>query len=410
MEDMEDLEEAKPGEATTQHAQKLHESKTDIRQEVDASKSALNFGNVKPIAICRDAFVPSPKPTEPLVGTKDLKERQRDVAALPAAKERGNHRKRRNATWMTGQEVHLEVAHRTLMLIEDNNAKKVLQEMLKQIEANTAVLNSIAAMLTAQKATQEKQHNHRDEEKEGVTMPRRMPSRIATLATQRSAANQGNDKATSRPPTYAQVAKTRMIGGRKDSIEIRHSKEQNVVGQQETEELADQETRDQYTSSLPPQKPPQHHHVTPLRFDRMKSRKEMPAGKWRTMLKTHSINPVTILFPRLHTIELLVHTEEEQKARKLFSRFQRQPEDPDPFARRDGRPEPLSTETVMIMMQQRIQMIQYERSTIGVRYLEKTLMERANKLPQRERETILKELQQVLRKKRLEVEDAVCGI
>lgn len=192
---------------------------------------------------------------------------------------------------------------------------------------------------------------------------------------------QGNGPAaTSARPTYREVAARKVIGHWRTEVVLQPASlamEDTMVVEDAAENLIKRLTTQPYV--------PQKHEVVALRFERVASRKKVSAKEWRNVLKEKEITPHGILYPQLTTIELVVPKEQELRTKIFFASLGRQATDPDPYKRRDGQVGPLEAETLQKIVQQRIEMLEYERSIVTLRHLESTVVQGLAKLPETRR-------------------------
>lgn len=128
----------------------------------------------------------------------------------------------------------------------------------------------------------------------------------------------------------------------------------------------------------------------------MAHRKKVPAKEWRTILKEKEIVPHTILFPHQNALEILIPKDQEVKTRQFFRSLDRTAVNPDPYARRDGQKTPLPPETLEKTALQRIEMLQYERSLVAIKYLEKTVLDVLSSLPSERVTSVRLQLQKAM--------------
>lgn len=184
----------------------------------------------------------------------------------------------------------------------------------------------------------------------------------------------GKVQAAPLKPSYKEVAARALIGHRKTSIVLLPPTEIPIpataedVAPMNPEILADlKQTLTQETRPAPVRE------VKALRFDRLVNRKKYPASKWRALLKENGIFPIAILFPQLNSLELAVPADQEAKTISFFRHLGRDPVNANPLHRRDGKPEALPQSTLKLILEQRIQMLKFERSVAASRYIEETL-------------------------------------
>lgn len=209
-----------------------------------------------------------------------------------------------------------------------------------------------------------------------------------------------NYKAAMTKPSYSSMVARNLVGSRSDTVEVKKPQPQlelNFLPQLPVQK-ATQETLQRLTT-MP--KKPEHRQVVILRYNNMAHRKKVNAREWRQILKEKEITPYSILFPHNNTLEFVLPIDQENKMKEFCRTLDRQAEDPNPYARRDGQKTDLPQETIVRLVKNRIQMLKFERSTIGSRYLYQSIQE-GMKMITSEMETNLNlELQQVMKEKRL---------
>lgn len=208
--------------------------------------------------------------------------------------------------------------------------------------------------------------------------------------------NQGNGKAALRKKTYSQVAAFKVVGRKNDTIEVKPLPP--CVEQLETTPNISEEIKQKLI--LNP-KPPQHHKMTVLRYSRMAPRTKVNAKEWLNILKQQGIKPHSILFPEITTIELILPEDQVQTTRAFFKSLNRVEEDPDPYARRDGQPLQIPSNTLQHYLKIRIQMLRFERSIVTAKYLQQTIQNGVNRLQPTQQVTYQQQLKDVLTQKRM---------
>jgi len=147
----------------------------------------------------------------------------------------------------------------------------------------------------------------------------------------------GNDQAATKILTYRQVAAKKPVGSRKDSVTVQLDLPMTDSPPINPVTVAP-EVRGRLT--IEP-KPPQNHEIIALRFSRMAPRTKIPAAEWRKVLKEQAIHPISILYPEVTELEIIVPVEETQKTLTFFRALNREPIPVDPYARRDGQEKPI---------------------------------------------------------------------
>jgi hypothetical protein len=116
--------------------------------------------------------------------------------------------------------------------------------------------------------------------------------------------------------------------------------------------------------------PPKTVNIVPLRFEGVKHRKETNATKWRHILTEEAkVQPISVFHETPTTVVLLVKPEDMGPVTKLMAAAGRQPTNPNPYARRDGKSEPLTEETVARIAERMSKTTAFERTRAGRSYL-----------------------------------------
>lgn len=186
--------------------------------------------------------------------------------------------------------------------------------------------------------------------------------------------NSGKGQAALKKKTYSQVAASKVVGRRMDTLELvplqMEKKTVSSTSSSIPKQSIAQKTIDRLTWNP---KPPQHHAVAVLRYSKMAPRRSVNAKEWKNILKEQQIFPYAVLHPHPTTIEIVVPHDQVEKTRTFLSGLDRQEEDPNPYARRDGETTALSQPIIQRYVANRIQMLNYERSIIAARYLEESI-------------------------------------
>lgn len=201
-----------------------------------------------------------------------------------------------------------------------------------------------------------------------------------TVAKETPAQHQGNGPAAP-IPSYREVAARRLIGHWKAQVVV-HPHGSEMEPEIEVASASKEAIKKLTTQTYQPER----HEVVVLRFEKMASRKKISAGEWRKILREKQITPHGILFPRLTTLELVLPKDQEQKTRAFFASLGRNGTPPDPYARRDGQSGPLPPDVLERTVQQRISMLEHEWSMVTVRYIESTVTQGLEILPERLKE------------------------
>lgn len=214
-----------------------------------------------------------------------------------------------------------------------------------------------------------------------------------------------NYEAATTKPSYKSVVARNLVGNRRDTIQIVRQHSQLFQNNQSMEnvQVEPQEVLNRLTMTL---RQPKNHAVIALRYSGMAPRKKVNAKQWREVLKQRNILPHSILFPRYNTLELLIPADQEERTRSFFQNLQRQPENPDPYMRRDGNTETLSTETICRQIQNRLQMLKFERSTVGTQYLSQTIIQGIQLLPDGTAKELQNQLTQMMNEKRMKMTES----
>lgn len=199
--------------------------------------------------------------------------------------------------------------------------------------------------------------------------------------------------------TYSSVVARNLVGRRSDTIEVINNPQPSKTTHHESQ--IPKATNEEIQRLTTTYKTPEHHKLIVLRFAKMAQRKKVNAREWRNLLRMKGITPFTILFPRNNTLELVLPLEQEQKTRDYFRTLEREVENPDPYYRRDGKEQSLPQETIVREVTARIQMLKFERSTVGSRYLQEVIQSGLKMIDDTIIHTLTLELDQVLKEKRL---------
>lgn len=208
---------------------------------------------------------------------------------------------------------------------------------------------------------------------------------------------QGNGQptvATPHQPTVGKNQPKKMVGNKKDSITFSQVQPQPHMPVEVTPNslLMKQLT-------LPEARPARNIEAVPIRIEKTLPRNQCPAKEWRAALKAKDIKPYTILFPYRTAVEILIPKADVEKMQNFLGEIKRSPADVNPFLRRDGQPGPLSQESIQRTIEQRIAMLKFETSLVGVKYLQESIAQGLTSLQnidtmerlQRNCEAILKE-------------------
>ena len=222
-------------------------------------------------------------------------------------------------------------------------------------------------------------------------------SLTTTTTNNNNETGQGNDWKTVGKTTTAVRPRSwsNIVRNKKDTVVI------EKVAEMEVKELSEVNITSSKLLTNPPPQPPKTQNITAVRVENVKSRKLASAKIWREELKKNSINPVSILFPRLTTVEILVNTEEKDSLINFIHSLKKTPANPNPFARKDGKLEPLPSEIILKTALHRIEMMRFETSIAGLQYLKDTTMESIPLMNNSDATTMRLQMQEVLNMKRL---------
>lgn len=210
---------------------------------------------------------------------------------------------------------------------------------------------------------------------------------------------QGNGQAAP-VPSYREVAARRLIGHRRTTVVLsRPAETMDDVEIVEAPSTAKDAALKAKLTMEP--RPAPTHEVVALRFERLSSRQKVSARDWRQILKEKEIVPYTILFPHFNTIEVVIPKDQEKKTKAFFQAIDRQPVNPNPFSRRDGKTEALSDTTIQRIVTERIHMLQYERSVAAACYIEITIREGIKPLKENAQKQLLQQMESVKAEKGL---------
>lgn len=246
-----------------------------------------------------------------------------------------------------------------------------------------------------------------NEPQQPLTFAPKVPHLTTTRTTHHLSLGQGNESAAPMKKSYAQAVSARsslrkphtreqpapsrarstskttretawtpvkrripLIGHRKDTITVC----QEPMDSADSAEMIDlpQEVIQRLTRPI---QEPKHHQVTVLRFPHLAPRTTISAKEWRERLTAKNIKVHSILFPTIKTIEIIANCEDRQAIINYFKALDRKEENPDPYARRDGLTTPLAEGIILKTALGRVRMLKYERSSVGVNWLEKTIVE-----------------------------------
>jgi hypothetical protein len=207
---------------------------------------------------------------------------------------------------------------------------------------------------------------------------------------------QGNLQVTpmTHPLTVKQTWVT-VVGNRKNTVIIEKAQPTTAP------EVPPESQNTQLTKLLtrPPPLPTQEVPITVIVLENVKSRKVAPAKVWRDEMKKAGIKPISILFPQLNTVEIIVETTQKEDTVKFASTIQRFPVNPDPYRRKDGKTEPLLSETILKIAQRRVQMLLYERNILGIRHLEESIKDAMKLMTPQDQSTLQQQLKEALQEK-----------
>ena len=164
------------------------------------------------------------------------------------------------------------------------------------------------------------------------------------------------------------------MGNKKDEIIIEKSTEKKDTKMTSTEVQLNQELSTKLTLRDAP--PPMKIGVTVVRIDRTKPRKVCPAREWRKVMKERNIKVYSLWFPHMTSVEMLIQSSDMERMNELLAEMKRVPVNPDAYKRWDGLKQPPSQESIERTIDQRLQMLQYETSGAGVKYLEQTIKDK----------------------------------
>lgn len=193
------------------------------------------------------------------------------------------------------------------------------------------------------------------------------PKKAASYAE--VAAGMGNGPPALVDPRKAGVGK-KIMGSSKDRITF--TKPQHTAM-----ETTDSNTNPDLVKAmtLPPPRQPQDVSATVYYLEKCKPRESCPTGMWRKILKERNIQVYSILRPYATTVELLVNPEHIERMKKLLVEIQKTPGDSRAYIRRDGKAGPLGQDVIKRMIERRINMLEWETSGVGIRYLEGIILE-----------------------------------
>lgn len=235
--------------------------------------------------------------------------------------------------------------------------------------------------------------------KDRESTPSTKKSSVQFAPTYLEVANQGNGRPVAVRASKPPAGMKKIMGHKKDTIVIStqvYSEEAN-----RNMEISCIDELLAKTMTLPPPRMPQDIKATVFRINRVKPYREVASKEWRRILTSRNIKVFSLLRPHQTDIEVLVQEEDAQKMRDFILEIKRIPADPDPFLRRDGQQGPLTQEMLTVTLQQRLRMLRYETSGVGMRYLEKIVLDGIKKLSKESmRSQMQKELQELLTTRR----------
>lgn len=311
----------------------------------------------------------------------------RDFPSLAEIRQETSSRKRkaqRTELCTYAQEVIMNVSEKSVALMGDPAANEVTKTVVEALNGVTKVLGmvieffqeeskcqgnetaaaknqmqaavavqSLQKRLVAQKPLKEKKQQKPQKQQQS-----KLPQKQQITLTQ--------EPEISNP--WLQVAKKRIIGNRKDTVKIIVTEETALDA--EPVELLSAEEIKKLTREP---RVPQTIEVASFRFTNMPTRKHMTAKDWRNKLQEHQIAVNTVLFPSWGTIEIVAPKSEETKIQRFFKSINRVSEDTQfPYLIRNTLTEEKKTESLIYQIRNRIQMMGFERSIVGLRYLEQT--------------------------------------
>lgn len=190
-----------------------------------------------------------------------------------------------------------------------------------------------------------------------------------------------------------------LIGNKKDTLTISKATQDEVMEGETPEAPQNQFLANRLT--LKPKQQPKDIKATVIQIRRVRPRVEVNQVQWRNTLKTKGITPLAIFFPFRTTVEFLIPTEQEELMKNFMKEIGVRPADTDFFSRADGKKEVLPAHSKQIILRTRINMMKYEPTTAGLKYLEKGIREKLaqEELPQGAE--ILEELETVIRNRHL---------
>jgi hypothetical protein len=188
-------------------------------------------------------------------------------------------------------------------------------------------------------------------------------------------ARQGNEFPAIQSAYKTMAGQRKIVGNKRDHIQFVAPKE---AARESGIEEVNKELMKQMT--LPPPKEPQVIEATTIRVERVMPRQKCPARDWRRVLKERNIKVFSILFPHPTTVEILIPTADEEMMKEFLGKIGRVATNPSPYIRRDGQQGELSQDIIRRSIESRIRMLEYETSGVGMRYLEKVIMEGITKV------------------------------
>lgn len=189
-----------------------------------------------------------------------------------------------------------------------------------------------------------------------------------------------------------------IIGYRKDQIQIIENPTDLVETDLSMDSMENLPT--EFCQRTPPV--PQTHEVTVLRFNNTPPRHLKSAMQWREkVFLAHNIKTHSILHPTMTSLEVVANKEDHNKILALMKNLKYTAVDVNPYLRRDGRAEPLDDEILRKTCLQRIRMLQYERSIVGIRWLMTTITKGLTLLRPLSQSAVQNTLQTVLKERGL---------
>ena len=288
------------------------------------------------------------------------------VAPRNNSRMRSNSKRRRNDTEMLVRE-----AEQLLESVADPNITGILSKMLHMLKSLTDGMTVL------------------------LQQAQNFPQFNATT-TNNPSRSQGNEPAVPSKQTYKEVAAIKVVGQRKDTVQL----VQPVIPEEQiTDNIPQKIAQDIIDRLIPKPKSAQHHNITVLRYSRVAPRKDVNAKKWKEILKDRKIIPYSVLHPQSNTIEILIPTDQLQNTTSFFNAMERSHEDSNPYARRDGRNEPLPPQIIQRYIKNRLQMLKFERSLIAAQYIQKTIQQGIALLPAQDQPSLLLKLNALLAEK-----------